>query len=59
MKQENDVLNGIAEILKKGCIRYLNQKIENKSNKRLDFREIVSTNTNNSLNMTGNRNGNN
>ena len=48
MNQENNTLDGIAEILLKGCIRYLNNPLENdyKLKKSLDFREIVSTNTN-------------
>lgn len=59
MDIKNETIDGIAEILRIGCIRLINQKIENKLNKGLDFREIVSTNTHSSLNNTGNKNGNN
>ena len=45
MNDKDDVIDGIAEILRIGCIRLINQKIENNSNKQLDFKEIVSTNT--------------
>mgnify|MGYP004534156539 CR=1 FL=1 len=47
MNDKNEIIDGIVEILARGCIRYLTQKIENdyNSKKSLDFREIVSTNT--------------